>query len=139
MTDERLFQERWVELAQQIGGFAAQFRPSNVRTMKVRVGKGMVMTFVQRAKHVRSELYIYRGKDIFHESEAIYDQFFSNREAIEADFDEPLEWNPRGGNACRIERNFHGFDLKDPHCWDEFCIDSINAMNRLHAALVAHF
>lgn len=134
--DSTLFQKFWVDKAQEIGGFASQFKPSKVKSMKVRVGQGMWMTFVQRSDHVRSELYIYRGPDRYHETVDLYKWFLQNREKIDSSYGSGLEWNPEENrNACRIEHVFPGFDLGDQYCWEEYCIKSIHSMNNLHAAL----
>lgn len=131
-----LFQKNWVGKAQEIGGFASQFKPSKVKTMKVNVGSGLWMTFVQRSDHVRSEIYIYKGPDRYHETEDMYKWFLQNRESIDASYGPGLEWNPEENrNACRIEHNFPGFDIEDQYCWDEYCQLSIHAMNNLFKAL----
>jgi hypothetical protein len=51
------------------------------------------------------ELYINRGKDSEKINKKIFNQLFHNKEAIESEFGEPLEWQMlQGKRACRIKK-----------------------------------
>jgi hypothetical protein len=133
---EKSFQELLVSKGKSIGGIAARFSSNEVRAMKVHVGKGLWMTYVQRPYFTRVELYIYRGPDKYDLTSELFDYFHAERNQVEGAFGGKINWdNSEEKNACRIEKTYNGFDLHNRECWDSIATEMIRDMNLLDSAL----
>ena len=133
---EKAFQELLVSKGKSIGGITARFSSNEVRAMKVHVGKGLWMTYVQRPYFTRVELYIYRGPKRYDLTSELFDYFHEERNQIEEAFGGKINWdNSEEKNACRIEKTYNGFDLHNRECWDSIATEMVFDMNLLDGAL----
>ena len=100
---------------------------------------GLAYNYVVRQNDANVELYIDRGKDSEAENKAIFDRLAQSKEAIEADFGEPLEWQRlEGKRACRIKRSIDLGGYRDEAKWPQIHDAMIDAMIRLEKALKPH-
>ena len=84
-------------------------------------------------KAARVELYIDTGDAV--QNEQIFDQLFSQREAVEEKFGGPLHWERlEGRRASRIHHPIEIGGLNDVERWPEIQEAMIDAMVRLHTA-----
>tara|TARA_X000000368_G_C22915010_1_gene660368 strand:+ start:163 stop:894 length:732 start_codon:yes stop_codon:yes gene_type:complete len=133
---EKAFQELLVNKGVIAGGIAARFSSNKVRAMKVHVGKGLWMTYVQRPYFTRVELYIYRGSDKYDLTSDLFDYFHAERNQVEEAFGEKINWdNSEDKNACRIEKTYNGFELHNRESWDSIATEMVRDMNLLDSAL----
>lgn len=132
--------------------FAAKFSSGNYHEMKVNVGKGLWMTYAQRLKFAKIELYIYRGPGhkMINQSHWLFDIFNDHRSRVEECFGEELDWFDGTAEeeddtyvaywegrpaACRIGKKYKDFDLHNRECWDSIASEMVSDMNRLNSAL----
>ena len=135
-TLEKEFQYLLVNKGKIAGGIAARFSSNKVRAMKVHVGKGLWMTYVQRPYFTRVELYIYRGSDKYDLTSDLFDYFHAERNQVEEAFGKKLNWdNSEDKNACRIEKTYNGFDLHNRESWDSIATEMVRDMNLLDSAM----
>lgn len=81
----------------------------------------------------RVELYLYRATAV--ENKTIFDQLLLEKEAIEADFGKPLEWQRLDERrASRISFYLPG-GWADQSTWEDLVPKAVDAMERLHRAL----
>jgi hypothetical protein len=93
--------------------------------------RGVALTFAATQTYGRSELYIDRGDKV--ENKAWFDALHADREAIERDFEGPLEWERLDTKrACRIKAEAPA-DVFDAEQWPamiEFMTESMVRMER---------
>jgi len=100
---------------------------------------GLAYNYVVRQNDADVELYIDRGKDTEAENKVIFDRLAQSKEAIEADFGEPLEWQRlEGKRACRIKKDIDMGGYRDEEKWPQIQDAMIDAMIRLEKALKPH-
>jgi Domain of unknown function (DUF4268) len=99
--------------------------------------RGLSFNYVALQSECSAELYVDRGKGAEEENERIFDQLASSREAIEAEFGEPLLWERlEGKRACRIRYTSEAGGYRSPEEeWPELQDKIIAAMIRLERAL----
>jgi len=115
----------------------ANISPSQQGWIATGAGKqGLRYDYVVRQNDSDVELYIDRGKDTEAENKVIFDRLAQSKEAIEADFGEPLEWQRlEGKRACRIKKNIDLGGYRDEDKWPQIHHAMIDAMIRLEKAL----
>jgi len=118
----------------------ANISPSQQGWIATGAGKqGLRYDYVVRQNDADVELYIDRGKDTEAENKTIFDSLARSREAIEADFAEPLDWQRlEGKRACRIKKDVDLGGYRDEEKWPQIHDAMIDAMIRLEKALKAH-
>ena len=132
----RRFWAELLEKAAQKTTIHANAMPSDRYYSTVSSGvPGLYYGYVLLSNGARVELYIYRSGGA-EENERIFDLLLAQREAIEADFGEPLEWQRNeGGNPCRILKLLDVGSVEDEDRWSEMQDAMIDAMIRLDKAL----
>jgi hypothetical protein len=93
---------------------------------------GVPFTFVFMKQAARVELYMSRADQ--DENTYIFNTLIQQKEAIEARFGGPLEWDPlEGKKACRIkcEKAFDGYNKES---WNDMIDFMVDAMGRLESA-----
>ena len=138
---EREFQEMVIAEGKKLGGFVANFKPNKVRAMKQHVGKGLWMTYVQRPKFTRVELYIYRGKDNYKDTMELFDYFIAHKGDIDKAYGAYLNWDDnQDKNACRIEITYNDFDLHaDKDSLYKYAMNMAADMNTLNSVLEPYY
>ncbi len=131
------FWEQLLERARKKTKLHAGLSPTRHSWIGTGAGKtGLSLNYVARQHEVSVELYIDRGKDSEAENKAIFDQLLKHKEAIEAVFGEPLEWQRmEGKRACRIRKTLKLGGYLDEDKWPEVHTAMIDAMIRLEKAL----
>lgn len=82
-----------------------------------------------------AELYIDRGKESGTQNEAIFDQLAAHKEAIDATFGEPLEWERLDSSRhCRVRKEIVIGGYRDEEKWPEIHEAMIHAAVRLEKA-----
>jgi hypothetical protein len=82
------------------------------------------------------ELYIDAGHEKAKENKAVFDALYSQREAIEKEFGDTLEWQRLDTKrACRILKTFETGGLTQPDTWPALQNQMIDAMIRFDAAI----
>lgn len=95
---------------------------------------GLSFNYVITRHGARIELYLDRGDEALNEQ--TYEHFESRREAIEASFGGPLDWQPLSGRrACRINFEVAQVGYADEAEWPELQAKMIEAMVRFETAL----
>lgn len=98
--------------------------------------RGLSFNYVVMQDECRVELYIDRGKDSDEENKQIFDQLYSNRQAIDTAFGAPLTWERlEGRRACRIQytRQEGGYRSSEEQ-WPQTQDKTIHDMDRLEKA-----
>ena len=118
----------------------ANISPSQQGWIATGAGKqGLRYDYVVRQNDADVELYIDRGKDTEAENKVIFDRLAQSKEAIEADFGAPLEWQRlEGKRACRIKKDIDLGGYRDEEKWPQIHDAMIDAMIRLEKALKPH-
>ena len=99
----------------------------------------MAYSYVVRQNDTSAELYIDRGKDSEAENKVIFDRLAQSKEAIEADFEAPLEGQRlEGRRASRIKKSIDLGGYRDEDEWPQIHDAMIDAMMRLEKALKPH-
>ena len=97
---------------------------------------GLPWNYSVRQHETQVELYIDRGDG--EENTSIFEQLHSQREAVEASFGAPLEWQGlEGKRSCRIRYRIDLGGWRDEEKWPEIADAAIDAMIRLEKALRA--
>lgn len=97
--------------------------------------RGLGFNYAVTLKYGQTELYIDRGKESDEENKKIFDRLFAQREEIEKEFGDKLNWDRLDDRrACRISRRFDYAGLGDSKQWDKLQSDMIDAMIRLEKA-----
>jgi len=95
---------------------------------------GLAYGYIVRKNDARVELYIDRGGD-GKENKAIFDTFAADREAIEATFGEPLDWQRRDNAVVsKIQKRIDIGGYADESRWAEVQEAMMDAMIRLDKA-----
>lgn len=95
---------------------------------------GLTFTYVILKDRARIELYIDTGDEA--ENKRIFEALYAHKEAIEAKFGEPLDWQRlEGRRASRIAYHLPDGGLSDKDRWAEIQEAMIEAMNRFKKAL----
>ena len=133
----------WTELLAAVRGktrLHSNISPSRENWIGTGAGKsGLAYNYVIRQHDVHVELYIDRGKDSEEENKSIFDRLAESKEAIEASFGAPLEWQRlEGKRACRIKKDIHLGGYRDEEKWPVIHDAMIDAMIRLEKALKPH-
>ena len=80
--------------------------------------QGLNLNYVVRKDSADVELYIDRGKDSEEINKNIFQQLFKNKDKIESEFGEPLEWQMlEGKRACRIKKRITIGGYRDDEKW----------------------
>ena len=118
----------------------ANISPSRENWIGTGAGKsGLAYNYVIRQHDAHAELYIDRGKDSEEENKSIFDRLAESKQAIEASFGEPLEWQRlEGKRACRIKKDIDLGGYRDEEKWPEIHYAMVDAMIRLEKALKPH-
>lgn len=118
----------------------ANISPGQYNWIGTGAGKyGLSYLYVIRKNDGDVELYIDRGKESESESKGIFDQLAESKDAIEAAFGGPLEWQRlEGRRACRIKKDIDLGGYRDESEWPEIQEAMIEAMIRLEEALKTH-
>ena len=109
--------------------------PSKENWISTGAGKtGLNYAYVILMNSARVELYIDTGNK--ERNKKIFDQLYNEKEEIEKDFGEELEWQRLDEKrASRITKTVTNKGLKDEEDWDEIQEKMIDAMMRLEKAL----
>ena len=98
--------------------------------------QGLNLNYVVRKDSADVELYIDRGKDSEEINKNIFSQLFQNKEMIESEFGEPLEWQTlEGKRACRIKKRITIGGYRDDDKWSEIHEAMVNCMIKLEQSL----
>jgi predicted type IV restriction endonuclease len=102
--------------------------------------RGLPLNYVIGRDETRVELYIDRGADQVDANKRIFDQLFSQKKEIEANFGGELSWQRLDDKrACRIAHiNTDGGYKSDESKWPQIQDAMIDAMTRLEKALASH-
>lgn len=141
LSDRHIVQEReqfWIRLLEKARGrtrFSSK-GGGRYQNIYVRAGKpGIIFSFTVTRYSAYAELYIDHDHDTGEKNKAIFDALYAEKDAIEAEFGEPLDWRRLDDKrACRILKLFDG-GLRTPDRWDDLQEAMIDAMIRLDAAL----
>ncbi len=135
-TIRRRFWTELLEKAAQKTGLHANSVPTDRYYSKVSSGvTGFYYSYVLLWDATRVELFIDRSGGA-EENECLFDQLITQREAIEADFGESLEWQRNeGANPCRILKTVDVGGRVDEDRWGEIQDAMIGTMIRLDQAL----
>jgi hypothetical protein len=99
---------------------------------------GLTYGYVVSKNNARVELYIDRGRGAA-ENKAIFDALVADREAIEAAFGEPLDWQRRDdASVSKIQKQIDVGGYADESRWDRVQEALIEAMIRLDRAFSPH-
>lgn len=133
----RHFWTSLLENAKEKTKLHANISPGQYNWIQGGAGKrGLNFNYVIKKHEGWVELYIDRGKDTDDENKAIFDKLFASKDAIEAAFGEPLEWQRlEGKRACRIKKQITLGGYRDETNWPKVQDAMINAMVRLEKAL----
>jgi hypothetical protein len=97
---------------------------------------GLNLNYVVRKDSADVELYIDRGKDSEEINKNIFNQLFQNKETIETEFGEPLDWQMlEGKRACRIRKHITIGGYRDDDIWPEIHETMIDSMIKLEHSL----
>jgi hypothetical protein len=97
---------------------------------------GVSFTYTILMDEAGVELYIDHDRDTGQKNKAIFDSLYAQRDAIEKEFEEQLEWQRLDEKrASRIRRRFANGGLASPDTWPTLQEEMIDAMIRLDKAL----
>ncbi len=101
--------------------------------------RGVGLNYSLTQHEVSVEIYIDRGKDADEENSAIFDQLHAEREALEAKFGSPLEWQSLPTKrACRVRYMLKNGGYRDEEEWESSIPKAVDTMIRFEAALRPH-
>lgn len=126
-----------LEKAKEKTKLHAQISPSQYSWLGTGAGKsGLGLNYSITKHEGKVELYIDRGKDAEEENKAIYDALISNKEEIEKEFGEPLNWERLDTKrASRISKKIEIGGYRDEEKWSEIQDALIDAMIGLEKSL----
>jgi len=114
--------------------------PSKANWISTGVRPGLWYNYWITYSSAGIELYIDKGKDASELNRKAFQVFFSNKEKIESDFGEGLEWDCRENiRKCSIKWTLNEGGLKDEDKWSYIQDKLIDAMIRLDNALKKYF
>jgi len=101
--------------------------------------RGLNLNYTVSQDQSVAELYIDRGRNLLEENKSIFDQLYSQKDAIEAVVGKPVIWERlEGKRACRIKLNVSGGYRSPEADWDKIQDDLADSMNSLSQALTPH-
>ncbi len=129
------FWQQLLERAKSKTPLHARISPSTDNWINASAGKsGLSYSYVIRMNDAQIEFYIDRGET--EENKRIFDALHDRKEAIEAAFGGPLEWQRLDDRrASRIRHVITSGGLKDRERWPQLQDAMIDAMIRLERAL----
>lgn len=133
------FWEQLLNTAKQRQSLFANISPS--RDSWIAAGSGKSSTsynYVVGQHNARVELYISSG--VAEKNKSIFDQLYTNREAVETHFGNKLDWQRLDTKkACRIAYHLPGGGYRnDESEWQTIQASMIDAMSRLETAFKPH-
>jgi hypothetical protein len=132
-------QRFWSELLAKVGTDSpfASITPSSYHWLGVGSGKsGITFNFTIGKTYAVVELYIDHDKDTGEINKQMFDALYIEREQIEREFGEKLDWRRLDEKrASRILYLFQDVGLRDENQWSELQDAMIQTMKRLDAAL----
>ena len=100
---------------------------------------GFGWNYVVHQHDASVELYIDRGAGSDSQNVSILRQLESSKEAVEASFGGPLEWEARAGRrGCRVRVRLENGGYRDEDRWPQIQASMVDAMVRLEHALAGH-
>lgn len=133
---ERFYQSFWSALSDHLAEHDPSFTdatPPKGHWWNFGIGRtGFRLTVAasQRDHWIGTEIYVRDDQD-----KLVFDHFHNDREAIEADFGEPLEWERLDERkASRIVIRWHGVDPGQEARWPEYMAWYLDKMNRFRTA-----
>jgi hypothetical protein len=135
------FWTQLLDLAKQKTKLHSNISPTQHNWLGTSAGKqGLGYNYVLRKDSAQVELYIDRGKGKDSENKAIFEKIHANKEKIEKDFGEPLEWERlEGKRACRISKRINIGGYRDPEeNWPNIHEAMVDAMIRLEKSMKSH-
>jgi hypothetical protein len=141
MAERYYIRERfWTELLERSKSktkLHSNISPSKHNWIGTSAGmQGLNLNYVVRKDSADVELYIDRGKDSEEINKEIFNQLFHNRQTIESNFGEPLEWQTlEGKRACRIKKRITIGGYRDDDKWSEIHEAMIDNMIKLDQSL----
>lgn len=98
--------------------------------------RGVNYTYWLKKDSISLKLYIDRGKEAGDENLAIYNELLINKNQIEEDFGEPLEWEEmEGARLCVIKKDYEVGGWQTPEEeWERIYETVVEAMTRLEKA-----
>jgi len=135
------FWTQLLELANKRNKLHSNISPTQHNWLGTSAGKqGLGYNYVIRKDGAQVELYIDRGKGKDSENKAIFEKIYANKEKIEKDFGEPLEWERlEGKRACRISKRINIGGYRDPEeNWPNIHEAMVDAMIRLEKSMKPH-
>lgn len=98
--------------------------------------QGLNLNYVVRKDSADVELYIDRGKDSEEINKNIFQQLSQNKDKIESEFGEPLEWQMlEGKRACRIKKRITIGGYRDDDKWTEIHEALVDSMIKLENSI----
>ena len=135
------FWTQLLDLAKQKTKLHSNISPTQHNWLGTSAGRqGLGYNYVLRKDGAQVELYIDRGKGKDSENKAIFEKIHANKEKIEKDFGEPLEWERlEGKRACRISKRINIGGYRDPEeNWPNIHEAMVDAMIRLEKSMKPH-
>jgi len=131
------FWSKLLEKAKQQTSLHSNISPSRDSWIGASSGiSGLTYQYFLRKDEVAVGLYIDRGSDSEDLNKKIFDSLLMNKERIEEEFGEQLEWfQLEGTRHCRITKTFTEGGWMDDDNWDEIQDWMITAMIRLEQVL----
>lgn len=131
------FWKQLLERAQKKTTLHSNVSPSKGNWITAGAGKsGMGWSYSITMDSAKVELFVDRGADKKEETDAIFENFLADKEAIEKQFGDPLEWDKEDGRrVCRIKSISKIGGLKDTGLWEKIQDDLIKRMIKLEKAL----
>ena len=145
MAERYIIREKFwtqlLDLAKQKTKLHSNISPTQHNWLGTSAGKqGLGYNYVLRKDSAQVELYIDRGKGKDSENKAIFEKIHANKEKIDKDFGEPLEWERlEGKRACRISKRINIGGYRDPEeNWPNIHEAMVDAMIRLEKSMKSH-
>lgn len=116
----------------------AHISPSKETWVAVSAGRpGVIFAYVVAVGSARVELY-FENRDA-EKNQRDFEALFRKKEAIEAAFGAPLDWQPmQGRKACRIKKTYTTGGYRDEDKWEAVYEELAVAMAKLESALKPH-
>ncbi len=132
------FWTQLLDFAKQKTKLHSNISPTQHNWLGTSAGKqGLGYNYVLRKDGAQVELYIDRGKGKDSENKEIFEKIHANKEKIEEDFGEQLEWERlEGKRACRISKRINIGGYRDPEKnWPNIHEAMVDAMIRLEKSM----
>ena len=135
------FWTQLLDLANQKTKLHGNISPTQHNWLGTGAGKqGLSYNYVLRKDSAQVELYIDRGKEKDNENNVIFEKLSADKEEIEKDFGESLEWGRlEGKRACRISKQIDIGGYRDPEeKWPSIHEAMVDTMIRLENSMKAY-